>query len=198
MVGHIKIPYCYKQLGFERIISYSLHHFSDAIKCGYGQGAYLEMMNCNLIFDKSRVAPVLEYVSIPRLKLTTATLSVKISKMSRLHINSEVFWTDIQVFLGYINNDSQRFKIFLANSVLFIWDNTDIEQWHYTSTHDNPADDASRELDSKNLGRIKTWFNDPEFLWSFKETWANWTLFNFITAKFYINRSSFFIISICS
>ena len=30
MVGDIKIHCCYKPCGFERIINYSLHHFSDA------------------------------------------------------------------------------------------------------------------------------------------------------------------------
>ena len=180
MVEDIKTHHCYKPHGFERIINYSLHHFSDASECGHGQATYLRMVNdleevhCGLIFGKSRVAPV-KYVSILRLKLTAAILSVKISKMLReeldIYISSEVFWTDSQVVLGYINNDSRRFKIFVANRVHFIRDNTDIEQWHYISTHDNPADDASRGLDSKNFGRIKRWFNGPEFLCSCKETW---------------------------
>ena len=134
----------------------------------------LEEVHCSLIFDKSRVAPV-KYVSILRFELTAAILSVKISKMLKdeldIHISSEVFWTDSQVVLGYINNDSQRFQIFVANCVQFIGDNTDIEQWYYISTHDNPEDDASRGLGSKNSGRIKRWFNGPEFLWSCKETW---------------------------
>ena len=173
MVEDIKIPCCYRPCGFERIINYSLHHFSEANECGYGQATYLRMVNdleevhCSLIFGKSRVAPV-KYVSTPRLKSIAATLSVKISKMLRdeldIHISSEVFWTDSQVVLGYIDNDSRRYKIFLANPVQFIRDNTDIEQWYYISTHDNHADDASKGLDSKNPGRIKRWFNGPEFL----------------------------------
>ena len=127
MVEDIKIHGCYKPRGFERIINYSLDHFSDA--------TYLRMVNdleevhCSLIFGNSRVAPV-KYVSIWRLELTAATLSVKISRMLRgeldIHISSEVFWTDSQVVLGYINNDSRRFKIFVANCVQFIRDNTDI------------------------------------------------------------------------
>ena len=146
----------------------------------YGQATYLRMVNdleevhCNLIFCKSRVVPV-KYVFIPRLELTAATLSVKISKIIReeldIHISSEVFWTGSQVVLGYINNDPRRFRIFLANRVQFIRDNTDIEQWHNISTQHNPADGASRGLGSKNLGRIKRWFNGPEFLWSHQETW---------------------------
>ena len=138
---------------------------------GYGQATYLRMVNDleeghrNLIFCKSRVVPV-KYVFIPRFELTAATLSVKISKELDIHISSEVFWTDGQVVLGYINNDSRRFRIFLANRVQFIRDNTDIEQWHNISTQDNPEDGSSRGLGSKNLGRIKRWFNGPEFLWS--------------------------------
>ena len=82
-----------------------------------------EEVHCSLIFGKSRVAPV-KYVSILRLELTAATLSVKISKILReehdIHISSEVFWTDSQILLGYINNGSLRFKIFVANHVQFI------------------------------------------------------------------------------
>ena len=81
MVEDIKIPHCYRLCGFERIINYSLHHFSDASECGYGQATYLRMVNdleevhCCLIFGKSRVAPV-KYVSIPRLELTAAVTAL--------------------------------------------------------------------------------------------------------------------------
>ena len=114
-------------------------------------------INCCLIFGKSRVAPV-KYVSIPRLELTAATLPVKISMMLNkeldIQITSELFWTDSQVVLGYINNESQKFKVFIANHVQFIRDHTYVQQWQYVLTHDNPADDASSGLDSKNLSRI--------------------------------------------
>ena len=74
----------------------------------------------------------MKYVSIPRLELTAATLSVKISMMLKeeldIHITSESFWTDSQVVLGYINNEYRRFKIIVANRVQFIRDHTDIKQ----------------------------------------------------------------------
>ena len=56
-----------------------------------------------------------------------------------IHINPEVFWTGSQVVLGYMNNASRRFKIFVANRVQFIRDNTEIEQWQYISTHEKPC-----------------------------------------------------------
>ena len=133
-------------------------------------------IHCCLIFGKSRVAPV-KYVSIPRLELTAATLSVKISMMLKealdIHITSESFWRDSQVVLGYIKNKSQRFQIFVANRVQFIRNHTDVQQWQYVSTHDNPEDDASRGLDSKNLNKIQRRFNGPAFIWSSEKTWLH-------------------------
>ena len=88
-------------------------------------------LHWSLIVSKPRVAPG-KYVSMARPELTAATLSVKVSKMLReeldINISSEVFWTDSQAVLGYINNDSRRFKIFVANRVQLIQDNTDIKQ----------------------------------------------------------------------
>ena len=65
----------------------TLHHFSNTSKEGYGQVLYLKLVDtenkihCALVMGKSRVAP-LKFVSIPRLELTAATLSVKISKLT--------------------------------------------------------------------------------------------------------------------
>lgn len=150
-----------------------MHHFTDASECGYGQETYLRIVNdleevhLSLIFVKSRVAPV-TYLSISRLESADPTMSVIISEMVAekwdICISSEVFWTDSQLVLGFKNNGTRRFEIFEANRVQLIRDNTDIEQSHYISTRYYPADDASRGLDSKNLGRIKRRFNGPEFL----------------------------------
>ena len=117
----------------------------------------------------------MKYISILKLELTAATLSVKISMMLKeeldIDITSESFWTDNQVVLGYINNESGRFIIFVANRVQFIRNRTDVQQWQYVLTHDNPAEDGSRELDSKNLSKIKRWFNGSDFLWSSEKSW---------------------------
>ena len=58
---------------------------------------------------KSRVVPV-KHVSILKLELTTATLSVKASHMLRreldIPVGSEVLWTNSQFVLGYISNEA--------------------------------------------------------------------------------------------
>lgn len=79
---HIEVTRCFKSTIFEKIVDCNFHHFSDASEYGYGQVSYLRLVDengrihCSFIIGKSRVAP-LKYVTIPRLELTTAVLSVK-------------------------------------------------------------------------------------------------------------------------
>ena len=59
-----------------------------------------------------------------------ATLSVKISallqKETQLLNVKETFRTDSEVVLGYIRNESRKFKVFVANRIELIRDHTDI------------------------------------------------------------------------
>ena len=133
----VSIARAIKPKDFGTVTSCTLHHFSDACETGYGQSSYIRLVkkkgnvHCSLLIGKSRVAP-LKYISIPRLELIAATLSIKVSKMIReeldMEIEDDVFWTDSQVVLGYINSDVRRFKIFVANRVQQIRDNSRTEQ----------------------------------------------------------------------
>ena len=78
-------------------------------------------IHCNFIMGKARVTPK-KFVSIPRLELVAATLSVKMAKFLRKKLNidclQETIWSDSKVVLGYIRNATKKFKIFVdsANS----------------------------------------------------------------------------------
>ena len=173
-LSHLKVPRCYKPEGFGEAKSVELHHFSDASKDAYGQCSYLRLVNrsgqvhCSLVMAKSRVAP-LKPVTIPRLELTAALVSVKTGAIlcRELEYNqiTEVFWTDSKVVIGYISNDARRFHVFVANRVQQIRDRTSPSQWNYVETAQNPADDASRGLCADNLIESKQWWSGPEFLW---------------------------------
>ena len=88
-------------------------------------------VNCSLLLGKSRVVPK-TFVSMSRLELNAAVLSVKIAcllkKDLKLEKIKEWFWTDSRAVIGYIKNDSRRFKTFLANRVQKIRENTDVQQ----------------------------------------------------------------------
>ena len=115
----------------------SIHHFSDASKDVYAQVSYLRLVNDQsvvnfvLLIGKARVSP-LRYVSMSRLKLVAATLSVKIALLLREELDNEInkehFWTDSKEVLGHISNSSKRFKIFIANRIHFIHDHSDVAQ----------------------------------------------------------------------
>lgn len=121
----LSIPRCYKPSNFGRSASAELHHFSDASTQGYGQCSYLRLTNkkgyihCSFVIGKARVAP-LKPVTVPRLELTAAVVSVKTSPSLQLELDyegvEEVFWTDSKVVLGYIANETRRFHIFVGNS----------------------------------------------------------------------------------
>ena len=113
-IHEIEIPRCYKPKTFGKVKECSLHHFSDASQEGYGQASYLRIVNesgvvhCSLVMGKSRVAPT-KFISIPRLELKAAVLSIKMSQLIKREMEmssypriTEIFWTDSQVVLGYI------------------------------------------------------------------------------------------------
>ena len=84
LLENTNLDRCFKPPKFGRLIDCSLHHFSGAIQDGYGQLSYLRLVDedghihCSLVMAKSRVT-LLKFVSIPRLKLTAAALSLKVS-----------------------------------------------------------------------------------------------------------------------
>ena len=92
-----------------------------------------------MLVGKSCAAPI-KYVSIPRLDMTAATPSVKMSKMLKDDFN-----------------DVKRFKVFEDNCVQLIRDHMHVKQWHYVNIVDNPADYVSRGLDISQNEDVYKW-----------------------------------------
>ena len=92
-----------------------------------------------------------------------------------LHIQEEFFWTDSSVVLGYINNTEKKFKVFVANRVQYIVENTETCQWLHVPSKENSGDCASRGL-SPDSTRKDLCFNGPSFLREGKENWPKQNL----------------------
>ena len=109
------------------------------------------------------------------MELKAAILSVKISKLIReelqYNINNEYFWTDCQVVLGHVHNESKRFKVFVANRIQIIKEHSDVGQWQYVASKYNPAYHASRGIIGEKREEIDQWFNGPSFLWKGTNEW---------------------------
>ena len=97
-----------------------LHNFSDASDIGYGVASYVRTtfidgtIICALVFGKSRAAP-LRRITIPRLELQAAVLSVRISEMIQREIGIKFhqvrYWTDSEIVLKYIQNEKKRYTV---------------------------------------------------------------------------------------
>ena len=114
---------CYKPDNFGNVMKAEVHQFLDSSEDGHGPCSYLRLIDefgtihCSLLIGKSIVSPI-KCVSIPRLELTSALLSIKMSKLVKKELDikdyEETCWTDSKAILGYINKEVKRFKIFVG------------------------------------------------------------------------------------
>lgn len=170
----LKVNRCIKPEEFSKIVSVEFHHFSDASTLGYGQCSYVRLFDISgkvyvsLVFAKSRVTP-LKQISIPRLELTAAVLSVKVAsflnKEFKFQNVKNFYYTDSQVVLGYLGNEAKRFHVFVANRIQQIKDLSSAHEWVFVKGEENPADLASRGAFVQMLLKDTLWFNGPAFLW---------------------------------
>ena len=117
---------------------------------------------------------------MPRMVLTTAALSVRVANQLKrelfLTVDREIFWTDSQVALRYIKNETKKFKFFVANRVQFIQENTKKDQWKYIPTKHNPADLASRGIEADSADKVHVWNYGPDFLWTDESKWNKYDI----------------------
>lgn len=182
-VRSLRIPRCLNVESYNKG-QISLHLFSDASESGYGAVAYMRLQydpnvtRCSFILGKSRITP-LKFVSIPRLELQAAVLSVKLMKQIveeiKLKDLTEIyFWTDSMIVLNYILNTTSRFKTYVANRINFIHERTRPSQWRYVPSSINPADLASRGICKYDPNYIKVWLSGPEFLTTDRNKWPEY------------------------
>jgi len=167
----------------EDVKLFQLHHFADASEKSYAAVTYSRIVDvhdnihCSFLMGKSRLAPI-KAISIPRLELSAAALSVKLDKMLKeelqVPIHESVFWTDSTTVLGYIKNTTTRFHTFVANRLSMIHDGSQRNQWRYVPSNQNPADYATRGLTAQELcSEENEWLKGPKFLWKPEVNWPS-------------------------
>ena len=174
LFGKLTFPRCLKPPDFGDSVRIQIHSFSDANDTGIGQISYLRMENersevhVSFLMAKSRVAP-LKPISVPRLELTAADISVNVAAMLKSELDIDniqcYYYTDSEIVIGYINNDARRFHVYVGNRVQHIRDHSSPGDRLHIPGKENPADEASRGLTAKELLQSNRWFNGPKFLW---------------------------------
>ena len=180
-LSSFSISRCLLPAEFGLVASSGLHHFSDASEDGYGSVSYLRLVNeegnihCAFFFGKSHVTP-LKAVTIPRLELSAATMSVRHDRMLKRGIEialsmPSVCWSDSMSVLRYIKNETKRFHTFVVNCISMIYAGLTPNQWRYVEGIVNPGDSASRPMTAEALLSRNQWLMGPEFLWQPEEEW---------------------------
>ena len=180
LLERMAVRRCVTPTDFGEIKSRQIHIFADASTVGYGSVAYQRFcdnegrIHCSFLMGKARLAPI-KAVTIPRLELTAATLSVRLGEVLKKELDDTPdtiqYHTDSTTVLRYIRNDQKRFQVFVANRVQTIRNFSSPKQWKYVDTKENPADDASRGIGAHTLVEQSRWIEGPGFLWQPEQEW---------------------------
>lgn len=163
-MGGVNIPRTYKSLSGKGCPK-DLYVFTDASEKAIAAVAYLRTLhedgNSQLGFVMGKAAPK-HGQTIPRLELCAAVLGVEIYEtiLDEFELRKVTFFTDSKVVLGYINNETKRFYVYVRNRVDSIRRLTHPSQWNYLPTNLSPADDATRSIPAVNL-QTSLWLNGP-------------------------------------
>ncbi|KAK3093009.1 hypothetical protein FSP39_009964 [Pinctada imbricata] len=168
---NFSVPRMYCDLSVEESLRVEIHVFSDASRDAVAAVAFIKVFSgdrseVGFLLGKAKVAPAHGH-TIPRLELCAAVLAVEIAEIAReqLCLQKDVFtfYTDSQVVLGYISNDSKRFHVYVANRVSRIRSFCGPEYWRHVTSDQNPADVATRGCSALNLPN-SIWITGPSFL----------------------------------
>ena len=180
-LAQMEIPRCYAPASADSPTSIrDLHIFCDASERAYGSVAYLRTeddqgeIHVAFILARSRVAPK-KQLSIPRLELSAALTGAQLARVIQteltLPIRKVTLWSDSTTVLHWIQSESCSYKVFVGTRVAEIQNLTDVSNWRYVDSANNPADDITRGKTLKELSRPHRWHQGPDFLHCSENHW---------------------------
>jgi hypothetical protein len=145
--------------------SCELEAFCDASSKAYTAVVYSVKDGARvLVVAKTRLAP-LSGLSIPRLELMAALVSVRLVKsvIKSLGLEDSVeirYYSDSQDVLYWLQ-ERKPLKKFVKNRVSEILESSSVEQWFWVPTHLNPADRGTRGVRLSELQHDDLWWSGP-------------------------------------
>nr|CAD2183294.1 unnamed protein product [Meloidogyne enterolobii] len=173
--------FCVRRQSIFKQKAVELHVFVDASSKGFASVAYLKgeqekgETNTSIIFAKSRLAPLKNQMTIPRLELMGAVAGKRmtefIKKESDIEIVNYFIWSDSKCILSWILlSNEEKLPRFVKKRILDLRENKSIN-WRYVPTGKNPADLATRGCNCEELKCNKMWWEGPDFLKKNKKEW---------------------------
>lgn len=154
-------------------VSYSLHGFGDASESGYAACIYLRSEDAagntmvRLIIAKSRVAPMRNRQTIPKLELSAAHLVCELLNHvaegyeESITLDSINAWTDSSIVLAWVETQPHLLQTFECNRVQYIQNSPRKITWSHVPSEMNPADCASRGVTARELIDHPLWWKVP-------------------------------------
>lgn len=162
---------------------FDLHGFSDASESAYAACVYVRCVHVDgrvtihLLISKTRVAPIKQKLTVPKLELSgahlLARLLVRVSDCLKLRTNlhrNTYAWSDSSIVLCWLRTQPHLLKVFESNRVSQIQSLISPENWRYVPTNLNPADPASRGITPQELVNHEHWWG-PAWLTLNSESW---------------------------
>ena len=159
-----------------------LHIFTDSSSKAYGAVSYHRVISsnsitCAFIACKSRLASIKENIlTIAKLELQATVIAarIKVTLINDLGLvfDSIYLWTDSKTVMQYITSNNSKYSPYVLHRINEIKSNVAALLWRYIPGHLNPADDATKLLEFKELNQNCRWFNGSEF---FKEDLFEWS-----------------------
>jgi hypothetical protein len=160
-----------------------IHGFSDASERGYAACVYLLVItednsSVHLLMSRSRVAPVKQKLTIPRMELCGAVLLSRLLEhvlrilTAKIKIDSTTAWCDSSIVLSWLQMAPHKLQTYEGNRVSQIQGMIPDVPWMHVPSALNPADSASRGLLPSELLNHNLWWG-PEWLKDFASVAAH-------------------------
>lgn len=158
-----------------------VHCFCDASKDAYACSIYVrskdiqDNIHVHLLCAKSKVAP-LKTITIPKLELCASLLGCQLIELVTNSLSLSVpiiMWSDSQVTLSWIGTEPSLLQVFVANRVAKIQSFSNLHDWRYVNTKNNPADLATRGISPECLLNSSLWWTGPPFLKTDTSDWPD-------------------------
>ena len=178
----------------EDILVEELHMFSDAATTGYGASGYRRIVTKDgktrvvLLKAVAHATPLngskaSHHNSIPRLEVAAAEKAVELrlwlERALKKKFDRVIFWSDSEAALKMIFDRQSKFKIYYANRLSKIHAGSDVREWRYVESENNPADYNSRGIQTHEKEKWKIFHNGPEFLYQPESEWPKTNIATF-------------------
>ena len=158
--------------------THEFHTFTDASLSAVSAVVYLRTISADgsiathYVISKSKVAPI-KQMSIPKLELEAATLGAELAGFCEtemtINVQSKKFCTDSTAVLSWIKSKDRQ-KMYIANRLNKIAENSNKDDWRHVPGKMNPADHGTRGLAPCDLQKL--WITAPSFLIKPESEWT--------------------------